>query len=329
MASVIDIRTNNLEELFELNAKDAITVYVIAPFIKLSTIEWLFELISPNAKIFVLTRARVMDFVLGVSDLEAWKLIWTREGVINIQQSLHAKYYRFDDRVILGSANLTESAIGRTIYPNQELLMVSSYTDDFKYIENELFQDATLADQALYDRLNEKVNKLKVDPIVNEFERKSSRCLSENDQQIVKFKLPTGWCFRSKNPQLLWRYFNSPSSLDLEQKQAAEHDLCLLKIPTTSYDEGQLRELVAHRLMKWDLLAKLNNLFDDYATDDRPFLRYGLIQKELGLIPDSHYGGTDGTTNAFIDWVEYFFPRIYQNVAPEDYSRLLNRTVCV
>ena len=50
-------------------------------------------------------------------------------GSFRLHPSLHAKYYRIDDVVLIGSANLTSSAMGWSPHPNLEILCRAG--DDF------------------------------------------------------------------------------------------------------------------------------------------------------------------------------------------------------
>ena len=88
------------------------------------------------------TRWLVDDIVQGVSDIGVRKLVQNAGGRFLLHQNLHAKYYRFDGEVFVGSANLTDAALGWSKLPNLEIL--SRAGDEFgcKAFEEELLVQA-------------------------------------------------------------------------------------------------------------------------------------------------------------------------------------------
>lgn len=94
-----------------------------APYIKRGTLAKLLQAIEPSCHLRVVTRWRVDEIAAGVSDLEVWQLLTDRgNSELWLQPTLHAKYYRSDDRVSIGSANLTHAALGWGANPNLEIL---------------------------------------------------------------------------------------------------------------------------------------------------------------------------------------------------------------
>ena len=49
-------------------------------------------------------------------------MVVERGGSFKLHARLHAKYYRFDDRVLVGSANMTASGLGYRHRGNLEIL---------------------------------------------------------------------------------------------------------------------------------------------------------------------------------------------------------------
>ena len=78
---------------------------------------------------------------MGASDAECRSLIIDRGGSFRLHPTLHAKFYRIDDVVLIGSANLTASAMGWSAQPNLEILCRAG--DDF---DSEAFQQRLLND---------------------------------------------------------------------------------------------------------------------------------------------------------------------------------------
>lgn len=100
-------------ELSNLCAEANKEVLLAAPFIKVSVLEKLMNKISPDVSLRCITRWFPEEIVAGVSDLEVWSLIQQRSNSsLWLRPDLHAKYYRADQRCLVGSANLTGKALG-------------------------------------------------------------------------------------------------------------------------------------------------------------------------------------------------------------------------
>lgn len=59
-----------------------------------------------------------------------------------LHPSLHAKFYRIDDVVLIGSANLTSSAMGWSQQPNLEILCQAGGNFDSWTFQRQLLQGA-------------------------------------------------------------------------------------------------------------------------------------------------------------------------------------------
>ena len=111
-------------ELSKLCTEANQEVLLVAPFIKAFVLERLLDKISPNVSLKCITRWFPEEIVTGVSDLEVWNLIQNRpNSSLWLRPDLHAKYYRADNRCLVGSANLTGKALCWSNLPNLELLM--------------------------------------------------------------------------------------------------------------------------------------------------------------------------------------------------------------
>ena len=116
------------------------SVVIAAPYIKANALNLLLSKAEPLVSIICVTRWRPDDLVAGVSDIDCRALITERDGSFKIHSSLHAKYYRFDDTVFVGSANLTSSAMGWTSQPNLEILCRAGGDFDANGFEEDILQ---------------------------------------------------------------------------------------------------------------------------------------------------------------------------------------------
>lgn len=80
--------------------------------------------------------------MVGASDIECRTIVNDRGGSFRLHPSLHAKYYRIDNEVLIGSANLTSSAMGWSPQPNLEILCRAGDDFDVRTFQHELLKDA-------------------------------------------------------------------------------------------------------------------------------------------------------------------------------------------
>ena len=137
-------------------------ILLVAPFIKVNTLAG-YSIPSVNSvKVQCVTRWRPDEIAIGVSDLDVWLLIKERrDSSLWLRSDLHAKYYRGDDEVLVGSANLTDAALGWSHHPNLELLIASTKLGDF---EQQLFKGSVPVDDSLYERMKQIVQSMALQP---------------------------------------------------------------------------------------------------------------------------------------------------------------------
>ncbi len=114
---------------------------IAAPYIKADALTRILADVNEAASLICVTRWNPHDIAVGASDTECRAIVTKRSGSFQLHPSLHAKYYRIDDAVLIGSANLTRSAMGWSTEPNLEILCHPS--DDFDACA---FQECLLED---------------------------------------------------------------------------------------------------------------------------------------------------------------------------------------
>ena len=95
---------------------------IAAPYIKADALAKVLADVSPTASLICITRWNLHDLAVGASDTECRTIVTERGGSFRLHPLLHAKYYRIDDVVLIGSANLTYSAMGWAAQSNLEIL---------------------------------------------------------------------------------------------------------------------------------------------------------------------------------------------------------------
>lgn len=121
---------------------DARDLVIAAPYIKTDALTRILADVSPTTSLNCITRWKPHDLAVGASDTECRTIVNERGGSFRLHPSLHAKYYRIDELVLVGSANLTFPALGWSVHSNLEILCPPGDDFDVRAFEKCLFNDA-------------------------------------------------------------------------------------------------------------------------------------------------------------------------------------------
>ena len=124
------------------NCSGAKHLFLVAPYMKADVLSKIVDVTVPFESFICITKWTPQDLAVGASDAECRTIVKNVRGKFLLHPSLHAKYYRIDHAVLIGSANLTNSALGWAPHPNFEILCRPSDDFDATAFENELLQDA-------------------------------------------------------------------------------------------------------------------------------------------------------------------------------------------
>lgn len=106
------------------------TVRIAAPFIKVPALERALRVVKECVHVTCITRWRPEDIASGVCDLEIFELIKSRgRSTLLIHPHLHAKFFAADTSCLVGSANLSHTALGWRTPSNLELLIQLNTSD--------------------------------------------------------------------------------------------------------------------------------------------------------------------------------------------------------
>ena len=121
-------------------------VLLCAPFIKSRVLETLLSVLADSVPVRIVTRWRPEEIAAGVSDLEVFEVVRERlHTELSLLDDLHAKLYVADEQCLLGSANLTATALGWADRSNVELLVPARVTDTEVVLLMERLELATVA----------------------------------------------------------------------------------------------------------------------------------------------------------------------------------------
>ena len=114
--------SEHIGERLKAEIAKARIIVIVAPYIKSNTMQRLTSSMVEVELFVVVTRWSVEDLRVGVSDLSVRELAMEYNGKFMLHSSLHAKYYRLDNKVFVGSANVTDAAMGWENNPNLEIM---------------------------------------------------------------------------------------------------------------------------------------------------------------------------------------------------------------
>ena len=105
-------------------------VLLCAPFIKVKVLKTILSVVSESIPVQIITRWRANEVASGISDLDVFHIARERPNTeLRLLDALHAKLYLADEECLLGSANLTGSALGWSKHSNVEILIPVQSTD--------------------------------------------------------------------------------------------------------------------------------------------------------------------------------------------------------
>ena len=137
------------ERLKALLEKAEHRVILCAPFIKAAVLRTILSVVPAKVPVLIFTRWRATEVAVGVSDLEVLQIATERPHTeLRLLDDIHAKLYLADDQCLVGSANLTASALGWSEHSNVELLISAKPTDpdiDFLLKRLQVAELATVA----------------------------------------------------------------------------------------------------------------------------------------------------------------------------------------
>ena len=228
------------------NAKIAV---IVAPYMKTGALERLLAGIPDGASVTCVSRWTPKDIQSGVTDLACRGLILARNGRFLLHDRLHAKYYRFDKQVLIGSSNLTRPGMNIDGSGNLEILCPSPPEFNTMLFESQLLQEAYLvsdADFALWSRIT---------PI------------PQRDQTISQHHDPgstVGWKPTTRRPEYLWLAYQQRSEeIPLaEQEQTASREIKSLGVPS-GLTEQQFNDWIRLSLMTSPFVKSVRSNLDE------------------------------------------------------------------
>ena len=302
-------------ELEELCASARHSLVLVSPFIKERVLSRLLARIQvQEVRVTCVTRWLPQEIAAGVSDLDIWKHFRESDRrSLLLRQDLHAKYYRADERCLVGSANLTGAALGYSAAPNLEILVPCVMGGPgLQLFEEELLLGAIQVDDEVADGTRLLVDLL---PPVWSIE-------AEDPAVEVAAPEPRGllhdWTPGLRQPEDLYiAYLQDNDSLSEAARAAGARDLAVLRI-APGLDEKTFKVAVGQALLRTPQVRRI----DLFISQPRRFGEVRDLLKGDVLVGES----PNRRWQTLFRWLMYFLPERY-NYGRPGYSEIISRNV--
>ena len=279
-------------------------VILCSPFIKAKVFEAILSVIPGKISVRVVTRWRPPEVAAGLSDLEVFDIATERENTqVDLLHSLHAKLYVADNNCLVGSANLTATALGWRPDSNLEVLISADRSDSDVSLLLDRLRGATPATFQIRADI-EKQASLLDKPALNE----SQDMLPEMTE-----KASQAWLPRCAAPDKLYQaYRNSDTTILTENTQMdALGDLEDLG-PTDNLSEDDFIVYIRGSLSQIPSIQIILDKIPAGMTDAQGEQVVSLIRNDLAP------SDVQKQWSIIRDWISVFFNDKYE-VAPRNF----------
>jgi len=297
---------HKLEQICSIAERELL---LVAPFIKLTTLSQLLHKVKLSVVVKCVTRWRPEEIATGVSDIEVWRLLRDRpNSSLWLKNDLHAKYYRADLHCLVGSANLTQTALGWSSYPNLELLIpAASNNPILQSFEQELTRKMIQVDDDLYEQM-----KLTVEHFLHS--QGSTVAITDDDYYPTQSKddmdaCPVDfdqWIPTLRRPEyLFFAYTGQKNRLTEISWNLAHNDLQVLHIPNYLTKDA-FNTYVGALLLQMPIIKHI----DEFVRVPQRFGAVVNLLKSLPCANDPEFHA-EQSWQTLMRWLCYFLPNRY------------------
>ncbi len=310
----------DLEKLCK-GARQEITL--ITPFIKMATLKRLLEKVADDVIVKCVTRWRPEEIINGVSDIEIWLLLKERPKTsLWLRSDLHAKCYFADDVCLVGSANLTNAALGWSNQPNLELLISVPATQP-KLLE--FRQDLITGCIRVEDELFEYMRFLTEQFRTNQKSQTFLELETTNEEFSLPFEIEVVpsemWIPSLRHPENLYTAYSGRwSELTSVSQLAAMSDLKALSVPRMM-SKKDFETYVAFLLLQKPIIQHIDSFV-------RTSQRFGAVSEFLKHLPCARTPefDADSAWQTLMRWMLYFLNGRYSLAVP-NHSEVIIRNL--
>ena len=306
------------DELIELLSGARSEATIVAPFMKAAVVKRLMQNLAPGVILSCITRWHPHEIKYGVSDLEVWDVLRAHQpSSLSLIPTLHAKFYRADDHYAIGSANLTNAALGWSTRPNVELLITGEVDQRLRDWESFLLSQATTVDESLVRLFERLVDDLPDDNLV--FTEHYSGAESSFDEEYGAPNLEVmSWLPMTRYPEQLYKaYLGDTEELSAGARESAKYDLLALAVPK-GLDPDGFGVSVAASLLQMPVVHRI----DQFLAQPRSF---GAVRDFLGALPQyPQHRDPSADWQTMMRWFRHFLPQRF-HVSVPNYSEVTFR----
>ena len=293
-------------------------VILVAPFMKATVVSQIVRTVVPNVQISCITRWRPHEIKAGVNDLEIWDVLQPRENTkLLLIPNLHAKYYRADNRYAIGSANLTNMALGWAPNSNIELLIAGEVDTCLRKWESCLLSQGIEVDDALFRYFKRLVDNLPIPEFVLSEHTSGAEDPISLDSDVTSPGIRFVATHLRYPEQLYDVYVGNFEKMSAGARETAAHDLVALAIP-----RGLNRTLYQAEVAATLLQMPLVHEVDQFLSQSRRFGAVRDFLESLENYPESSNPTTDW--QILMRWLLHFLPSRYQVSVPR-HSEVMSR----
>ena len=272
---------------------------IVAPFMRSEALSRLLDSIPVGTETTVITRWRPADLLAGASDLGVYDIAESKKIPLYLRHDLHAKFFAADDMCLIGSVNVTLTALGWRTPANLELLTpVARTVDHIVEFEEALLSGSVRATAEQRDRLEELLERLWGLPDV---------ISSEIDDETTKGLLPPNWVPRTRNPEELYSVYCGNCDVGRSALQMMQEDLKQIgAVP--GMNEEEFRAWVAATINQTPLVGRVIQRIDREGQVTEAVLS-DLLSK-IG-VDATEYRARE-VLEVLERWLTYFLPTKYE-----------------
>lgn len=278
-------------------------VIIVAPFIGESAFSRLVDVLPSDIDSRVVTRWRPEDVLAGVSDLRILDIAKARGIPLFLRNDLHAKLYVADNKCLVGSANVTETALGWRTPSNLELLVPVDREDlIIREFIDDLFRNPVLASDLHRDRLQR---------LFDDVRQQGNFEISSVVDASPPSLLPASWTPTIKTPEDLYALYSGDEQRVLRSAiDVTRTELQRFRVPC-GLNEANFRLWIGAMLSQVPIVEKTTNYIEQSAYISES--TFHDLLSNVGV--DAEEYPVRDRMMVLQRWLEYFLAGDYELVA--------------
>lgn len=291
------------DDVLELLAAARRDALIVAPFIRSDALGRLLDTLAAGVDATIVTRWRPLDLLAGASDLGVLDVAAGKPAQLLLRNDLHAKLFAADDACLVGSANVTNLALGWHQPANLELLVpVARAEPGIEEFERTLLAGCVPATEEQRDSLASVVETLESSTLDDAF-------LADLAGEPAAV-LPWNWFPRTRTPEDLYAVYAGDTGFGGELLRTMQADLRAIG-PPSALDRAPFDHWLATMIAQTPLVAWILSEIDHAGSVNETALREKLA--EMRIDTDEHRARD--VLETVRRWMTHFLPARYETTA--------------